>query len=55
MSFEQLQRQFTNLLISERNGTGFYDPMFKEDVDMAPIFNYMKEIDEEMKAGTYED
>lgn len=55
MSFEQLQRQFTNLLISERNGTGFYDPMFKEDVDMTPIFNYMKEIDEEMKAGTYED
>ena len=55
MSFEQLQRQFTNLLISERNGTGFYDPMFKEDVDMSPIFKYMEEIDEEMKNGTYDD
>ena len=55
MSFEQLQRQFTNLLISERNGTGFYDPMFKEDVDMTPIFKYMKEVDEDIKNGISDD
>ena len=55
MAFEQLSRQFTNLLISERNAPGFYDPMFKEDVDMSRLLSYAKEVDEAMKNGTFDD
>ena len=55
MAFEQLSRQFTNLLISERNAPGFYDPMFKEDVDMSRLLSYAKKVDEAMKNGTFDD
>jgi hypothetical protein len=55
MTFEQLERQMTNLEISERNGTGYFDPMFKEWIDMSPLFKYREQIEAEKAAGIYED
>jgi hypothetical protein len=55
MVFEQLERQFTKLNIDERNSTGFYDPMFKEDIDFRPLHKYREEIEREIEAGTYDD
>lgn len=55
MSFEQLNRQFTNLLITDRTDTGFYDAMFKEDVDMRPLLRYKEAVDEEIAAGTFDE
>jgi hypothetical protein len=54
MTFEQLERQMTNLDISKRNGTGYFDPMFKEWIDMSPLHKYREEIEAEKAAGTYE-
>ena len=53
MSFEQLGRQFTNLLITDRDQPGFYDPMFKEDVDMRPLLRYKEAVDAEIADGTF--
>jgi hypothetical protein len=55
MTFEQLERQMTTMDITRRNGTGYFDPMFKEWIDMAPLLKYHDEIEAEKAAGTYED